>query len=671
MKNPASMKIARFASSAALIALLAACGGGSGNSSSTTSSGTGGQSSAATSLSGTVAVGTALIGATVTVIDSNGHTATATSDSNGNYNVGIQGLTAPFVLEAADSSGASGLLYSVVADADTTGNAPLITNVTPLTTAVAALLTESGNPGDLIGNVSVITSGAISTAETVLGQALSPILKANGVPANVDPIATPFTANQTGLDGVIDAISVDPSAKDTGLQLSSLADPNTAVQLNSSTTTATALAAPAQPANYLASLQAAMSQCMTDVQGGASITSDSACTTAIATGYLNQSYTTMRARHETMFVSGAKLTGIRTQAFLPSGTLPNTSGPVSLVYFLFTDATGKPNFAADFVEHTSNGWQVIGNQEQYNLYIASFVGRLQYTDAADSANNRYESGLRIQIPATQNAPDSNTNTPHTQLGSAVVTGPGLPSGGVGLYLTGSGSEASSASNGFSPYLTFPSVASTAPFYCPGGSTPTPCSMSDGTSLEYKWAWTPISGSGSVTVPTSSDYASQSANTSGIQQFGAYTVTLYDVSGAQVGTPQVVVNIASIQAPQAGQQVAWQTLGSDTIASFLTPTGSAAGAGITSLSLDWTESALNPLTPSQIMTGEKTQGLNTGAVMGYDSYASPSITGSGTSYSAIDMGFATQTALPVDAHRLISLLQQVNGDYYINTWQHGQ
>lgn len=179
MKNPASMKITQFASSAALIALLAACGGGgSANSSGSgpATSGTGSQQSAATSLGGTVAVGTALVGATVTVVDGSGHTATATSDSNGNYSVGIQGLTAPFVVEAVDSSGASSLLYSVVANADTTGNAPLIANVTPLTTAVAALLTQSGNPGDLIRNVSAITSGNISTAETVLGQELCIVL---------------------------------------------------------------------------------------------------------------------------------------------------------------------------------------------------------------------------------------------------------------------------------------------------------------------------------------------------------------------------------------------------------------------------------------------------------------------------------------------------------------
>ncbi|MBN3722627.1 cell surface protein [Burkholderia sp. Ac-20379] len=659
------MKITQFALGASLLALLAACGGG-GNDGSTTS-GTGSQLSAATSMSGTVAVGTALIGATVSVIDANGNTVNTTTDTNGHYSVGIQGLTAPFVLEAADSSGASNTLFSVVANTNVSNNSPLIANVTPLTTAVGALLTKSGNPGDLIGNPSAITRTAINAAETTLGQALAPIFKANGVSTSIDPISTQFTADQTGLDAVIDSISVTPSAKGTGFQLSSLADSNTAIQLNSSTTTVTALAAPAQPANYLASLQTAMSQCISDVQGGSSITTDTACTTAIATGYLNDSYSTMKARHGGLFSAGSKLTGIKTLAVLPANTLPNTSGPVSLVYFLFTDAAGKSNFASDFVEQTSSGWQVIGNQEQYDLYIASFVGRLQYVDSANSANSRYESGLRILIPVTQNVADSATNTSYTQLGSAVVTGPGLPSGGVGLYLTGSGSG---HTGNFSPYLTFPSVASTAPFYCPGGAPPTPCSMSDGTSSEYKWAWAPISSQGSVTVPASSDYTSKSMDTSAIQQFGAYTVTLYDVAGVQAGKPQTVINIASIQAPQVGQQVPWQTLGSDAINSFLTSGGAASVAGVTSLSLNWTASALNPLVPEQILTGEKTQSQAT-VVEGYVNIAAPSITKNGTSYSATNTKLYTETALSSDVHRLISLIEQVSGDYYMNTWQYGQ
>ena len=641
------MRIALGASLSSL-ALLAACGGGGGTSSTSSQP----SQQVATAIGGTVAIGTALAGATVTVIDANGKTVTGTSNTDGSYTVSVQGLTAPLVLEAQDPSGASSLLYSVVPTLTTSGTS-LTANVTPLTTAVAALMTASGNPADLLTSPSTVTASNVSNAEKVLDQALGPILSANSVAVTLDPITTAFTANQTGLDAVIDSVSVTASTKGTGLQITSLADPNSPIQLNSSTSGSTTLAAPSQPANYLASFQASISQCMTDVQGGASITSDPACTTAINANYLNQGFSTPQARHPQPYVAGVKLTGVKTVAMLPAGTIPNTSGPVALVYLLYTNASGHPGFVSDFVEQTANGWQLIGNQEQYDLYIASFLGRLQYVEQANAGNNRYESGLRFLIPTTVPVSGSSTT-----VGSALVTGPGLPANGVWLVLSGHGA-----------YLTFPATARTVPMYCPGLPVSATCTMSEGTSSEYKWAWAPISG-GSVTVPSTSDYASQAGDPSTIQQFGAYTVTLYDPDQHQIGTPQTVVNIAAIQAPQAGAQVAWQSLGSDVISNFLTSGGSTAVAGVTSLSVDWSESALNPLTPTTIFTGEVTQAPSSVATLGYDFYSSPTISQSGTSYSATDTNLLTETPLSADSRRLIALLEQVDGDFYINTWQYG-
>ncbi|RDU97853.1 carboxypeptidase regulatory-like domain-containing protein [Trinickia dinghuensis] len=647
MNNKRPTRGIRIALGASLssLTLLAACGGG------TSSTGSQPSQQAATSIGGTVAIGTALAGATVTVIDANGKTATGTSNADGSYTVSVQGLTAPLVLEAQDPSGASSLLYSVVPTL-TSSSTSLTANVTPLTTAVAALMMASGNPADLLTSPSTVTPANVSNAEKVLDQALGPILSANNVASTLDPIATAFTANQTGLDAVIDSVSVTASTKGTGLQITSLADPNTAIQLNSSTSVSTTLSAPSQPANYLASFQASISQCMTDVQGGASITSAAACTQAIDANYLNQGFSTPQARHPQPYVAGVKLTGIKTLAMLPAGTIPNTTGPVALIYMLYTNASGQPGFVSDFVQQTANGWQLIGNQEQYDLYIASFVGRLQYVDQADAANNRYESGLRFLIPTTVTV-----NGNSTVVGSALVTGPGLPANGVWLVLSGHGA-----------YLTFPATARTVPMYCPGLPVSTTCTMSEGTSSEYKWAWSPISGSG-VTVPSTSDYASQSSDPSTIQQFGAYAVTLYNPSQQQIGTPQTVVNIAAIQAPQAGAQVAWQTLGTDVISNFLTTGGSATGAGVSSLSLDWTESALNPITPTSILTGEVTQAPNSVATLGFDYYSSPAIGQSGTNYSATDTNLLTENPLPSDSRRLIALLEQVDGDFYVNTWQY--
>lgn len=647
MKPVRNTRLTKLALAASLALSLAACGGGS-STSSTTSQPT---QQTATSIGGTVAIGTALAGATVTVVDANGKMATGTSNTDGSYTVSVQGLTAPLVLEAQDASGASSLLYSVVPTLASSSTS-LTANVTPLTTAVAALMTASGNPADLLASPSTVTTANVSNAEKALDQALSPILSANNVASTLDPIATAFTTNQTGLDAVIDSVSVTASTKGTGLQITSLADPNSAIQLNSSTSVSTTLAAPSQPANYLASFQASISQCMTDVQGGASITSDAACTRAIDANYLNQGFSTPQARHPQPYAAGVKLTGIKTLAMLPAGTIPNTTGPVALVYMLYTNASGQPGFVSDFVQQTANGWELIGNQEQYDLYIASFVGRLQYVDQADAANNRYESGLRFLLPTTVTVNGSSTT-----VGSALVTGPGLPANGVWLVLGGHGA-----------YLTFPATARTVPMYCPGTPVSTTCTMSEGTSSEYKWAWSPISGS-SVTVPSTSDYASQSVDPSTIRQFGAYTVTLYNPSQQQIGTPQTVINIAAIQAPQAGSQAAWQTLGSDVISNFLTAGGSATGAGVTSLALDWAESALNPITPTTILTGEVTQAPNSVATLGFDYYGSPTINQSGSNYSATDTNVLTENSLSSDSRRLIALLEQVDGDFYINTWQY--
>jgi hypothetical protein len=95
------------------------------------------------------------------------------------------------------------------------------------------------------------------------------------------------TRTATAEVGVIDSVAVTPSASGSGMQITSLADPDTAIQLNSSTAVSTALAAPSQPANYLAKLVAELGQCMSDVQGGATDTSDTACTSAIDASYLN------------------------------------------------------------------------------------------------------------------------------------------------------------------------------------------------------------------------------------------------------------------------------------------------------------------------------------------------------------------------------------------------
>ncbi|KVN17518.1 MULTISPECIES: hypothetical protein [unclassified Burkholderia] len=660
MKIRSNTGIMRLALCASMSAVLAACGGG-GGSSSAAPTGTGGQSTAAaTSMTGTVAIGTGMTGAIVTVTDAGGKSVTATSGANGNYNVSLSRLTAPLLITAADPSGVSGTLYSVLSSASTAAGAPVIANVTPLTTAVAALMTQSGNPADLTGNASAITSSAITAAETTLDTAIAPILSANSVPASFDPIGTTFTPNQTGADAVIDSVAVTPSASGFGLQITSLANPNTAIQLNSSTSVSTALAAPAQAANYLANLQASLSACASDVQGGATDTSDSNCTSAIDANYLNNGIGTGVAgfaKRHTLFTKGTVLTGIKTVAFVPAGTLAGINNPTALVYLLMTDPDGTPDFGMDYVQQLPNGqWDIIGNQLQDSTYIASFLGRVQYTDSADAANAHYESGLDIQIPSSVKI-----NGTATGVGSAVVTGPGLPASGLWFQTAGNGTGAG--------YLEIPTGTLTAPLTSVGNR------VNGGMSTTYKWAWAPLSGSATSFSPNGlPEYASSSQDVSAIQNFGVYTVTLYDTTGTEIRSEQIQ-NIARNYAAAAGSTVAWHTLGSDVIANFLTPGGSGTQSTPgTSASLDWTTPAgtfypnfwasINSLGAARTSVPITTYDAT---VWGASTGNTPSPLTFNTPFTDVLTSTATATA---EQTVQVQLGWQADGEYYVNTWQYG-
>lgn len=653
-------KIVRLTVCASLVAVLAACGGGgSGAASGTSSSGSSGTTTAST-MTGTAAIGNALANATVTVTDANGKTVTATSGANGAYSVSISGLTAPFVIMAADPSSASGNLYSVVASATTSNGAAVIANVTPLTTAIAALLTAGGNPGTLTqsGGASAVTSSAVSAAVAKLNAALATILTANGLSAaSFDPIGAAFTPNQMGADAVIDSVKVTPSVTGTGLQLASLAAPGTAIQLNQNTTVSGPLQAPSQPANYLAKLVAALGQCM----GGSS----SACASAIDANYLNNGKTSFSARHPGLFATGSSLTGVKTAAFLPAGTLSTVTNPAALVYFLFTDANGTPNFASDIVQQRTDGsWDIIGNQEQFNVYIASFLGRVQFTNAADASNGRLESGLQIQIPESVTV-----NGTTTSVGSALVQGAGLP--GAGLYMMTPGA-------GLGPYLTIPATALSAPCTtCSGNGAP-----NGGMSTQYKWSWASLTGGTSSWSPNAAaEYAASPIDVSSIAPFSVYTVTMYDTTGSQIGTPLKVLNVAPSMAAAAGVMVPWQTIGSDVIANLLTPGGSlTAVTGNASAALDWTVPAQASVYPNfwtsidSLGTPTVSNGVQTYPSQPYDvdNHATP--TQNGTTYSEtfprgfVDVLGTTATANAEKAVQ-VQLNWQADGGFFSNTWQY--
>jgi hypothetical protein len=209
---------------------LAACGGG--GSTGSTGSSTTGSNATPTSMTGTVAVGGAVTGADITVIDANGNNVTTTSDPSGHYSVSLSGLTAPLLVIATDPTGVHPTLTSVVASVPKGTTAPIVGNVTTLTSAVAAMLTPSGNPLELTGSgslSSLVQTASVTSATAKLNEALASILPANGLSAaSFDPVGVAFTPNQTGADAVIDAVQVVP-APTGGTQIISSASPTTGI----------------------------------------------------------------------------------------------------------------------------------------------------------------------------------------------------------------------------------------------------------------------------------------------------------------------------------------------------------------------------------------------------------------------------------------------------------
>ncbi|CAJ0792741.1 cell wall anchor protein [Ralstonia holmesii] len=647
----------KFIVGVVMAAVLTACGGGDGGSTADTGTSTA-PAANPQSLTGTVAVGTALANAKVVVIDAKGNTTSTTSDANGSYIVPLSGLTAPLLIAANDPAGISLPLYSVVASTATGSSAPVVANVTPLTTAVTAQLTADGNPGGLATSSALadVSSSAIAASVAKLNTALSAILAARGVDAgSFDPIGGVFAPNQTGADAVIDAVAITQSTTGSGLQLSSVADPNTAIQLSQNAGSAAPLAVPPQPANYLATLVAQLGQCLAGTA--------SACSTAIDPGYLNQGFATFQARHPGIAATGSKLTGVKTVTFLKPNTLPNITGNAALVYFLFTDATGAANFASDIVQQRSDGtWDIIGNQEQFNLYIASFLGRKQFLNAADAGNGRLESGLDIRIPATFTVGSTTTTVT-----SASVQGPGLPAGGV--YLTNIDPQ-------FNPRLTFPTPALTAPFVA-NGPVPRP---DIGMSTQYKWSWASLSGGSSTYAPSGlAEYSSQPVDVSSITQYGVYTVTLYDATGTAIGTPQKVLNVGPNAAAAAAINAPWQTLSNTTIGNYLTAGTAGPGCQGNPATVTWTNPANAPAYPNlwaafassfprSVVNGVPSA-LQSALAINSSTPTSNS-DGSLSSVVANAHGGLTATAScgAVNAQQ-VQLGWQAGGLYYSNSWQY--
>lgn len=191
--------------------LLTACGGDNIPSS-------GGSS---TSLSGTVATGAAVNGATINVNCQSGSAiASTTSNPQGQYSFTIPASNFPCVLEATGGTAAGNPAPNLYSFATGLGTA----NITPLTTLAMAQLTSTDlTDGSFNFSSSVSTLLALlnnpATIQTII-DSLNTALATYALPAGFNPFTTPLTAAAPGQagnehDGLLDQFSAANPSLDT------------------------------------------------------------------------------------------------------------------------------------------------------------------------------------------------------------------------------------------------------------------------------------------------------------------------------------------------------------------------------------------------------------------------------------------------------------------------
>lgn len=199
---------------------MVACGGGGGGGGTIT------PVAPSTSLSGTAAAGAPIIG-TVTVKGSLGNTKSALIEANGNYDVDVSGLTAPYRLRAQGTVGGRTYKLHSYAVADDIGKNVNITPFTDLIVAnVAGQIAESYFDNN---NVPELTAAEIDEQETELQEKLKDVFAALGVDTAIDLLNSTFSADHSGLDAALDIVRVEVNAGTNIATITNLVE-NTSIQ---------------------------------------------------------------------------------------------------------------------------------------------------------------------------------------------------------------------------------------------------------------------------------------------------------------------------------------------------------------------------------------------------------------------------------------------------------
>ena len=407
--------------------LLAACssGGGEGGGGST-------PSAASVRISGTAAAGASVVGF-VAVRDSSTNPQPVRTnipiEANGHYSVDVSGLTAPFAFLASGTVGGETVsLYSAATQADVGGTI----NITPFTDLIirniAATTVDTWvNNGNFAG----LTPQQLDAQRVALTNQLAPALVAMGLSDSIDLLRATFNADHTGLDRFMDVVRV--STTPTTATITNLLDAANTLIID---TTNGSTNVPTLSATNLAPSGTPIDQIAQTLQQFAGF---------FATGLPDPGNQALRALFSSTFreegenlsaflteiTTDPSIIGIRLSSLVVDSV--NTTAGTAQVHFTPQDAAGRCishhevgcSLSWQMVRNNVSGvWQLDGDQRLAHVRVRTHAFRHICSSSTNcqQVGTTYVTGLSLNI----------NNEGQQPIGSAVVTGPGLPQGGVTL-----------------------------------------------------------------------------------------------------------------------------------------------------------------------------------------------------------------------------------------------
>lgn len=605
-------------------ALLAGCGGG------------GAAGGATASLSGVAAYGAPMAGATIVITDSTGKTVTATAAADGGYTADVSGFNAPLLITAAGDYGNSVKKYVALLDAMPASGAAAIANVTPLTNALAAMVSSDGvSPDEFakdIGKLRNLDGARLASALGNLQAAMADVLADAGLPATFDPTRTAFHAERgNAADTLLDTVRVTQS--DLGVMLSNArvalsygAAGGASVTLKGLATSGVArLPKPDVAATDMAAFDGLLAQlnaCLAlppaarvGVDGSGDYTPQGVCAamSAFSQDYLQDGFTFSR-------LWGARLASIPAGATFAMPELltfmKNEAGDQTALLRLTINTDQGGAIYAETARKNGATWAFSGNQRKYDASITTALARS--TDVSTNGSiaplisGYADSGKNVgKFSSYSSLLFFSFNQPGADVYAVRVTGPGLPAAGIVL--------ARSSACGASDYLAFYRNDGVLPA-ASASATPTTTSGngwvidvknvgSDYLGSDFYKQSQGISATGLPSASVTRPMASVAVDTSTIPEFARYKWEVFTEAAGSTAADVFYSRVVTRPlAASFGAKQAWAELSADAMR-YVQPNVAATAGELTQGTVSWSLPAGAPPVIGAYISGFGVDPLN--------------------------------------------------------------